>query len=113
MGSSEHHSPRRRQFSVLEKRIMYHKFQRKIPDVGGRLSPWVDEEELKNIEKEREVNNSTPGQTEEGAATEDPKLKYWQKRRKSIQSPENIQIIDKVKKGKVFPRRPKSSFVSN
>ena len=82
---------------------MYHKFQRKIPTVGGRLSPWVDEEELKRREQERRSREqetrvgeqvrseeeSRSGEQESRAQEEQKDAsntdRFWPRRRKSLQ----------------------------
>jgi len=88
---------------------MYRGFQRKIITVGGRLSPWIDEDQLnkqrleKQMEKTAEIAEPEPINNLET---------FWQKRRKSIQYEEGkIQIISGIKKGQVFPRKGKSEFL--
>lgn len=68
-------------------------FQRKISSVGGRLSPWVDEEEFKRRERRRSEEKSEPSgnkvETEPVTCSKpstspvnDP---YWPRRKKNIE----------------------------
>ena len=68
-------------------------FQRKISSVGGRLSPWVDEEEFKRRERRRSEEKSEPsGNKVETEPVTCSKLStspvsdpYWPRRKKNIQ----------------------------
>ena len=69
-------------------------FQRKIESVGGRLSPWVDEDEFKRRERRRseekaepagrdlETKRSPSSPSSSPSPIPDP---FWPRRKKNIQ----------------------------
>ena len=74
---------------------MYHKFQRKIPTVGGRLSPWVDEEEWRSRQNPQNVAKNPQDSTENAPKDGEKSVEdlYWQKKKKQLQVEINVEKI--------------------
>ena len=70
---------------------MKHKFQRKVPSVGGRLSPWVDEEEWRATQNSQILAKNLPNTVENPQTVAEPVEEktgvdpYWPRRKKSFE----------------------------
>merc|ERR1711933_605378 len=90
----------------------------RVSQVGGRISPWKEEEKTEDLNESIETcslssdDSSLTSDVSEQIKSEHTD-KFWPRRKKSllIGGSGNMVVIpaDKIEKGLIFPRRPRSS----
>merc|ERR1739848_442619 len=103
----------------------------RVSQIGGRISPWKEEkdEDLKEsietcslssdnsslVSDDSNQTSAASSVVSEHISEHIKTDKYWPRRKKSLLygGGENVILIaaDKIEKGQIFPRRPRSSLI--